>query len=85
MLHVPNHALKDMYMSNYGNIYNANSLHYSFIEELIDFINSVMAICVFLIGNFFLIQPQVTYVRMNFKSESCLAVTYSTHFQPLVA
>ena len=40
LLHVPNHALKDMYMFNYGTTSNANSSYYSFIKMLIDLINS---------------------------------------------
>ena len=47
LLHVPNHVLKDIYMLNYGIINNMNSLYYSSIEVLIDFINSVIAIRVF--------------------------------------
>ena len=37
LLHVPNHALKDMHMLNYGTINNANSLFYSSTDALIDF------------------------------------------------
>ena len=47
LLHVPNHVLKDIYMLNYGIINNMNSLYYSSIEVLIDFINSVIAVRVF--------------------------------------
>ena len=36
--HVPNHALKDMYMLNCRTINNTNSLYYSFIKLLIDII-----------------------------------------------
>ena len=42
-----NHALKGMYMLNYGIINNMNSLYYSSIEVLIDFINSVITLHVF--------------------------------------
>ena len=42
-----NHALKGMYMLNYGIINNMNSLYYSSIEVIIDFINSVMTLLVF--------------------------------------
>ena len=42
-----NHALKGMYMLNYGIINNTNSLYYSSIEVIIDFINSVMTLLVF--------------------------------------
>ena len=41
-LHVSNHTLNDIYMLNYGIINNMNSLHYSSIEVLIDFVNSVL-------------------------------------------
>ena len=44
LLHVLNHALKDMYMLNYGIINNMNSLYYSSIEVLTDFINSVITL-----------------------------------------
>ena len=37
LLHVPNDALKDMHMLNYGTINNINSLFYSSIDVLIDF------------------------------------------------
>ena len=40
LLRVPNHALKDMYMLNYGTTSNVNSSYYSFIKMLIDLINS---------------------------------------------
>ena len=42
-----NHALKGMYMLNYGIINNTNSLYYSSIEVIIDFINSVITLLVF--------------------------------------
>ena len=42
-----NHALKGMYMLNYGIINNMNSLYYSSIEVIIDFINSVITLLVF--------------------------------------
>ena len=47
-LHVPNHAWKDMYMLNYRTIKTTNGFYYSSIEMLIYFINSVIAIHVFL-------------------------------------
>ena len=37
LLHVPNDALKDMHMLNYGTINNINSFFYSSIDVLIDF------------------------------------------------
>ena len=37
-------GLKDKYTVNYGIIDNMNSLHYSFIEVLIDFINSTITL-----------------------------------------
>ena len=40
LLHVPNHALKDVHVLNYGTIRIANSLCYSSIQVLIDFIDS---------------------------------------------
>ena len=79
LLHEPNHALQDMYMLNYG----MNSSHYSSIKVLIDFINSVITLPVFYKQLHFLLQPQVTYGRMNFQSESFLVVAYSIQFQPL--
>ena len=42
-----NHALKGMYMLNYGIINNMNSLYYSSMEVIIDFINSVITLLVF--------------------------------------
>ena len=42
-----NHAVKGMYMLNYGIINNMNSLYYSSIEVIIDFINSVITLLVF--------------------------------------
>ena len=42
-----NHALKGMYMLNYGIINNMNSLYCSSIEVIIDFINSVITLLVF--------------------------------------
>ena len=48
-----NHVLKEMYMLNYETINNTNSLYYSFIEVLIDFINSVIAIHVFINNSIF--------------------------------
>ena len=42
LLHVSDHASKDMYMLNYGIISNMNSLYYSSVDVLIDFINSVI-------------------------------------------
>ena len=42
-----NHALKGMYMLNYGIINNMNSLFCSSIEVIIDFINSVITLLVF--------------------------------------
>ena len=48
---MPDHALKYMYMLNYG-VLNYKSLHYSSIQVLIDFINSVIAIHVIFIRNF---------------------------------
>ena len=42
-----NHALKGMCMLNYGIINNTNSLYYSSIEVIIDFINSVITLLVF--------------------------------------
>ena len=42
-----NHALKGMYMLNYGIINNMNSLYHSSIEVIIDFINSVITLLVF--------------------------------------
>ena len=84
-LHVPNHDLKDMYMRNYGTINNTSSLCYISIEVEINFINFVVAIHVFYKQLHFLLQPRVTYGRMNFHSEICLAVAYSIHFQSLVA
>ena len=47
-LHVLNHVLKEMYILNYETINNTNTLYCSFIEVLIDFINSVIAIHVFI-------------------------------------
>ena len=58
-----------------------NSLNHSFIEVLIDFINSIITLHVFYKQLHFLLQPQVTYSCMNFQSESCLAVAYSIEFQ----
>ena len=52
-LHVLNHVLKEMFMLNYETINNTNSLYYSFIEVLIDFINSVIAIHVFINNSIF--------------------------------
>ena len=63
---------------------NINSLYYSSIEVLIDFINSVITLHVFYKQLHFSLQPQVTYGHMNFQSESCVAVAYSIHFQPHV-
>ena len=85
LLHVSNHALKYMYMLNYEIINNVNSLYYRSIEVLIDFINSVVTLHVFYKQLHFLLQPQITYGRMNFQSARCLAVAYSIQFQPLVA
>ena len=84
LLYMPNHVLKDMYMLNYGTI-KINSFYYSSIEVLIGFINSVIAIHVFLKATPLFTSASNTYDRMNFQSESCLVVAYSTHFQPLVA
>ena len=42
LLHVQNHALKDMYILDCGIINSMNSLYHSYIEVLIDFINSVI-------------------------------------------
>ena len=39
-----NHAVKDMYMLNYGTI-KMDSFYYCSIEVLIDFINSVITNC----------------------------------------
>ena len=83
--YVPNHVIKDMYMLNYGIMNSVNSLYHISIEVLIDFINSVITLHVFYKQLNFLLQPRVTYGRMNFKSESCLGVAYSVHIQPLVA
>ena len=47
LLRMLNHALKGMYMLNYGIISNMNNLYYSSIEVLIDFINSVITLHVF--------------------------------------
>ena len=47
LLRMLNHALKDMYILNYGIISNMNNLYYSSIEVLIDFINSVITLHVF--------------------------------------
>ena len=72
LLHVPNHA--NMNMFNYGTVNNTNSLHYSTTEVLIDVINSIVAIHVFDKQLHFLLEFRVTYGRMNFQSEICLAV-----------
>ena len=64
---------------NYGTFLK-NSSYYSSIH--VDFINSVIAIHVFVTSNsIFLHQPRTL---TNAQSESCLAVTYSIHFQPLI-
>ena len=47
LLHVPNHALKDMYMLSYGTLNNTNNLCYSYILVLTDFINWAIATYVF--------------------------------------
>ena len=47
-----------------------------------DFINSVITSHIFYKQLHFLLQP---YGRMNFQSESFLAIAYSNQFQPLVA
>ena len=77
LLHVSNHALKDMYVPNYGIINNMKSLYYSSMEVLIDFNNSIITFynhpSFYNKQLYFLLQPQVTYGRMNFQSESCLA------------
>ena len=70
LLHVPNHALKDMYVLNYGIINNMSSLYHSSIEVLVDLFNSVITLHVFYKQLHFLLQDQVTYSRMNFQSES---------------
>ena len=69
LFHMSDHALKDMYMLHYGVISNMNSLYYNSIEMVIDFINSVITLHVFHKQFHFLLQPQVTYGRMNFQSE----------------
>ena len=46
LMHVSNHVLKDMYMLNYGTIKKA--VYYNSIAVLIDFINPVIAIHLFL-------------------------------------
>ena len=40
LLHLLNHAIKDMNMPSYVTINNTHSLYYGSIEVLIDFINS---------------------------------------------
>ena len=85
LLDVSNHALKDMYMLNYETMNKMNSLYYRSIEVLINFINSFVTLHVFYKQLHFLLQPKITYGRMNFQSESWLAVAYSIPFQPLVA
>ena len=58
LLHVLNHVSKIMYMLNYGTIKITCNSCYSFMEVLKDFINSVIAIRVFLIRNYtFFISP----------------------------
>ena len=52
LFHLPNHALKDVYMLNYG-IINNMKFFYSSIEVLIDFINFVIAL-------------HVSYKQLNF-------------------
>ena len=84
LLHVPNHTLKDMYMLNYETINNTNNLYYNSVEVLIDFIDSVVAKYIFLLATPFFTSAS-NYGRMNFHSESCRAISYSIHFQPLVA
>ena len=39
LLHVPNHALKDVYMLNYGTIKNRNSLYYTRFFLLLIFLS----------------------------------------------
>ena len=65
-----NHALKEMYMLNYGTINYAKNFYYSYTEVLIDFINSLIAVHVFYKQLHFLPYPQVTYGPMNFQSET---------------
>ena len=77
--------MQNMNMFNYGTVNNTNSLHYSTAEVLIDVINSIVAIHVFDKQLHFLLEFRVTYGRMNFQSEICLAVASWIHFQPLVA
>ena len=86
LLDVSNHALKDTHILNYGPINNTNSLYYSSVEVLADYINAVIAIHVsFYKQLYFVHQLRVTYGRMNFQSESWLAVDYSIYFYPQVA
>ena len=80
LLHVSNHALKDMYILNYGTF--LKSFFYSSIQVLIDFINSVIAIHVFFKVIPFFTSASNTSNRMNVQSESCLVVAYSIHFHP---
>ena len=66
LLHVSNHALKDMYMFNYEAI-KMNSFYYCSIEVLIDFVNSVIAIHDFLKkATLLFISRLNTYHSMNF-------------------
>ena len=51
LLHVLNHALKDMYMLNYGSRKNKNNLCCNSIEVLIDFIDSLITVQVFFTSN----------------------------------
>ena len=67
LLHMSNHALKDIYMIrlNYGTINNTNSLYYSSLEVLIDFINPFIAILVFYKQLHFLLQLRATYGHVS--------------------
>ena len=55
---------------NYGIMNNMNSFCYSFIDVLIEFINSVIPLHFFYKQLHFLLQHQLNYGSMNFQSES---------------
>ena len=55
---------------NYGIMNNMNSFCYSFIDVLIEFINSVIPLHFFYKQLHFLLQHQFNYGSMNFQSES---------------
>ena len=74
-----------MYMLNYGIINNKTSLYCNSVEVLIDFVDSVISIHIFSKQFHFLLQPRVTYNRMNFHHETCLVGDHSFHFKRLVA